>query len=633
MDAADIDHNFEPQIRARSNTWPLRPTRELEQSSSPASEDSNADGGQKEKDPLGLTAKKSGSRRNAWGNLSYADLITKAIQSSPEKRLTLSQIYDWMVQNVPYFKDKGDSTSSAGWKNSIRHNLSLHSRFMRIQNEGTGKSSWWVINPDAKPGKAPRRRAGSMETKNYEKKRGRVKKKVEALRAALENGGSPLGSEDYLDTLGFGDFRARTGSNASSCGRLSPIHAGIEPDLHDNQVPPMSPIPWGGEVEDSTGMYPGGDNYSDLVDSLVDGMKLTTQDSMDINGMGADSYLSTNGSSHDYTQSPGSFMSSISEHMSESGQFSHLPAPPPYPDRGTASPQLQPSSILTNLERAAFPNSSYPNVHRALNGYGQGDMYRDVGLDGMGSPSQLSVNTQPQQLTSPDRSQQGSPSPQAFAARLSPQIQRASPQPVMSPLNCQLSPQQHRALIGSPGPRASPSLQTQQQVALQQAAVNASILREALTRGPIGMCQPTTLGSASVTCSGPNNVNSTLLNLGLSPHHHMQPTPPQQHSPSSQLQQHLCNQAHMSTPSSTNFLGVAETGNGGCEIMNNVSMPSSNNSSNNNLPLDIDMESLISVDYDMDQVIKQELTLEGNLDFNFDGINPPATTVSQNIVH
>ena len=61
-------------------------------------------------------AKKSTSRRNAWGNLSYADLITSAIQSSPEKRLTLSQVYDWMVQNIPYFKDKGDSNSSAGWK-------------------------------------------------------------------------------------------------------------------------------------------------------------------------------------------------------------------------------------------------------------------------------------------------------------------------------------------------------------------------------------------------------------------------------------------------------------------------------------------------------------------------------------
>lgn len=60
--------------------------------------------------------RKSSARRNAWGNYSYADLITQAIESSPEKRLTLAQIYDWMVRNVPYFKDKGDSNSSAGWK-------------------------------------------------------------------------------------------------------------------------------------------------------------------------------------------------------------------------------------------------------------------------------------------------------------------------------------------------------------------------------------------------------------------------------------------------------------------------------------------------------------------------------------
>lgn len=56
---------------------------------------------------------------------------------------------------------------------------------MRVQNEGTGKSSWWMINPDAKPGKAARRRATSMETHKYEKKRGRVKKRVEALRNGL----------------------------------------------------------------------------------------------------------------------------------------------------------------------------------------------------------------------------------------------------------------------------------------------------------------------------------------------------------------------------------------------------------------------------------------------------------------
>ncbi|KAI4889802.1 hypothetical protein NFI96_008088 [Prochilodus magdalenae] len=67
-------------------------------------------------DVAGQLRKAKSSRRNAWGNQSYADLITRAIESTPEKRLTLSQIYDWMVRFVPYFKDKGDSNSSAGWK-------------------------------------------------------------------------------------------------------------------------------------------------------------------------------------------------------------------------------------------------------------------------------------------------------------------------------------------------------------------------------------------------------------------------------------------------------------------------------------------------------------------------------------
>ena len=67
---------------------------------------------------------KVSSRRNAWGNLSYADLITKAIESTPDKRLTLSQIYAWMVANVPFFKDKGDSNSSAGWK--------VHCQFLKM---------------------------------------------------------------------------------------------------------------------------------------------------------------------------------------------------------------------------------------------------------------------------------------------------------------------------------------------------------------------------------------------------------------------------------------------------------------------------------------------------------------------
>lgn len=203
-------------------------------------------------DVAGQLRKAKSSRRNAWGNLSYADLITRAIESTPEKRLTLSQIYDWMVRFVPYFKDKGDSNSSAGWKNSIRHNLSLHSRFIRVQNEGTGKSSWWMLNPEGgKMGKGPRRRAASMDNgTRYLKTKGRIsRKRAGALglgRVPGHGGGGPTmqGSPEHGSPAGKGgvgmvgeeydtwtDLHSRTSSSASTLsGCLSPILAEAEAD-------------------------------------------------------------------------------------------------------------------------------------------------------------------------------------------------------------------------------------------------------------------------------------------------------------------------------------------------------------------------------------------------------------------
>lgn len=305
-----IDPDFEPQKRPRSCTWPLpRPDSSAvkpenndiipeeeddeEDSTTPTAIDSGAPtedhgssspaadgalsspGHDSGGSPLSshspsatsgaltpsalATPRKASSRRNAWGNLSYADLITKAIESAPDKRLTLSQIYDWMVRSIPYFKDKGDSNSSAGWKNSIRHNLSLHSRFIRVQNEGTGKSSWWMINPEGgKGGKAPRRRAVSMDNSNkYTKSaRGRAAKKKAALQAAAaaagEGGDSPSGlsrwpgsptsrSTEELDA--WTDFRSRTNSNASTLSeRLTPIMANPELDEVPDDEPPLSPM-------------------------------------------------------------------------------------------------------------------------------------------------------------------------------------------------------------------------------------------------------------------------------------------------------------------------------------------------------------------------------------------------------
>ncbi|KAJ8340858.1 hypothetical protein SKAU_G00331490 [Synaphobranchus kaupii] len=153
----EIDPDFEPQSRPRSCTWPLPCPEDfpggdevngglplssikVEPDNVPACRGERSGGAPAElKHPAGAPAPAAGalpclagaaldvagqlrkaksSRRNAWGNQSYADLITRAIESTPEKRLTLSQIYDWMVRYVPYFKDKGDSNSSAGWKST-----------------------------------------------------------------------------------------------------------------------------------------------------------------------------------------------------------------------------------------------------------------------------------------------------------------------------------------------------------------------------------------------------------------------------------------------------------------------------------------------------------------------------------
>ena len=124
-----METTLEPLSRVRSHTWPAN---HVHHSDFQEQEDQSDVGGLKPQqgdpttpNPGGANpgvleaagpTKKNTSRRNPWGNLSYADLIAKAISSSPESRATLSQVYDWMVQNIPYFKDKGDSNSSAGWK-------------------------------------------------------------------------------------------------------------------------------------------------------------------------------------------------------------------------------------------------------------------------------------------------------------------------------------------------------------------------------------------------------------------------------------------------------------------------------------------------------------------------------------
>ena len=108
---------FEKDVRSRSSTWPL-PDPNQPATDSPTGEVVVVKQEPPEcESPIPQAPKSEPKKmRNAWGNMSYAELITQAILSSPEKRLTLSEIYDWIVQNVGYFSDKANSPSTAGWK-------------------------------------------------------------------------------------------------------------------------------------------------------------------------------------------------------------------------------------------------------------------------------------------------------------------------------------------------------------------------------------------------------------------------------------------------------------------------------------------------------------------------------------
>ena len=56
-------------------------------------------------------------RSKVLGDMSYSDIIAMAIESSEEKKMTLSQIYQWISLNIPYFKNESKcSSSNAGWK-------------------------------------------------------------------------------------------------------------------------------------------------------------------------------------------------------------------------------------------------------------------------------------------------------------------------------------------------------------------------------------------------------------------------------------------------------------------------------------------------------------------------------------
>ncbi|CAF2324743.1 unnamed protein product [Rotaria sp. Silwood2] len=86
---------------------------------------------------------------------SYIALITLAIESSKDGKMTLNEIYKFIQDRYPFYNEQ----TAQRWQNSIRHNLSLNDCFVKISRTSSdncsltgnkSKGNYWTLHDKAK---------------------------------------------------------------------------------------------------------------------------------------------------------------------------------------------------------------------------------------------------------------------------------------------------------------------------------------------------------------------------------------------------------------------------------------------------------------------------------------------------
>lgn len=102
---------------------------------------------------------KSNYQRYPKPPYSYLGMIIMAIQMSPDKALTLSEINQSITDMFPFFRG-----SYKGWKDSIRHTLSSSPC---LQKGPRGRTAKWIVNLTLAPESALRRQETAVSRSTY----------------------------------------------------------------------------------------------------------------------------------------------------------------------------------------------------------------------------------------------------------------------------------------------------------------------------------------------------------------------------------------------------------------------------------------------------------------------------------